>query len=107
MTIRVPCRVGLPARASTRPLRRSASRSAPPQSGRWVYYGTLADLITSLEDAKATGRLGDRLSTLTYPSLLVVDEIGYLPVSPTHGPTLTLRLLGAREVSARGVPEPA
>ena len=43
----------------------------------------LADLITSLEEAKAVGRLGHRLKTLTYPSLLVVDEIGYLPVSQT------------------------
>ena len=50
---------------------------AAAQSGRRVYYGALADLITSLEEAKAAGRLSHRLKTLTYPSLLVVDEIGY------------------------------
>ncbi len=53
------------------------------QSGRRVYYGTLADLITSLEEAQQSGRLAQRLKTLVFPSLLVVDEIGYLPVSRT------------------------
>jgi DNA replication protein DnaC len=51
------------------------------QHGRRVYCSTLADLITSLEDAQAAGRLGHRLKTLTHPPLLVVDEIGYLPTS--------------------------
>lgn len=56
---------------------------AAAQSGRRVYYGTLADLITSLEEAHAAGKLLHRMKTLTHPSLLVVDEIGYLPVSRT------------------------
>ena len=56
---------------------------AAAQSGRRVYYGALADLITSLEEAKTTGQLGRRLKILTYPSLLVIDEIGYLPVRQT------------------------
>ena len=54
---------------------------AAAPSGRRVYYGALADLITSLEEAKTAGQLGRRLNILTYPSLLVIDEIGYLPVS--------------------------
>lgn len=53
------------------------------QSGRRVYYGTLSELITSLEEAHASGKLLHRMKTLTHPSLLVVDEIGYLPVSRT------------------------
>jgi DNA replication protein DnaC len=56
---------------------------AAAQSGRRVYYGTLAELITSLEEAHAAGKLLHRMKTLTHPSLLVVDEIGYLPVSRT------------------------
>ena len=64
---------------------------AAAQSGRRVYYGALADLITSLEEAKAAGRLSHRLKTLTYPSLLVVDEIGYLPVSPTGALSANVR----------------
>ena len=38
-------------------------------------------MVDSLEEAKATGRLDRRLNTLTHPSLPVVDEIGYLPVT--------------------------
>jgi DNA replication protein DnaC len=56
---------------------------AAAQSGRRVYYGTLADLITSLEEAQAAGRLQARLKVLTHPALLVVDEIGYLPIRRT------------------------
>ena len=56
---------------------------AAAQSGRRVYYGTLADLITSLEEAQQAGHLLQRLKTLIFPSLLVVDEIGYLPISRT------------------------
>ena len=73
---------------------------AAAQSGRRVYYGALADLITSLEEAKTAGQLGRRLKILTYPSLLVIDEIGYLPVQPdrrhallpTHQPALRARI---------------
>lgn len=68
---------------------------AAAQSGRRVYYGTLAELITSLEEAQAAGRLARRLAILSYPSLLVVDEIGYLPVSRT-GAVLFFQLIGRR-----------
>ena len=54
---------------------------AAAQSGRRVYYGTLAGLIESLTEAKAAGNLSRRLRVLTHPALLVVDEIGYLPVN--------------------------
>lgn len=72
------------------------------QSGRRVYYGTLADLITSLEEAKAAGRLGYRLKMLTHPSLLVVDEIGYLPISDT-GAMLFFQLINRRYEQASTV----
>ena len=36
---------------------------AAAQSGRRVYYGTLADLITSLKEAQQAGRLTQRLKT--------------------------------------------
>jgi DNA replication protein DnaC len=64
-------------------------------SGRRVYYGTLADLIHSLEEAQAAGRLARRLAVLSHPSLLVVDEIGYLPVNRT-GAVLFFQLIGRR-----------
>ena len=68
---------------------------AAAQSGRRVYYGTLADLITSLEEAQAAGRLQARLKILTHPALLVVDEIGYLPISRT-GAMLFFQLMTRR-----------
>jgi DNA replication protein DnaC len=68
---------------------------AAAQSGRRVYYGTLADLITSLEEAQAAGRLSQRLKTLIFPSLLVVDELGYLPISRT-GAMLFFQLMSRR-----------
>lgn len=68
---------------------------AAAQRGRRVYYGTLSDLITSLEEAQAAGRLGRRLAVLTHPSLLIVDEIGYLPVSRT-GAVLFFQLMNRR-----------
>jgi DNA replication protein DnaC len=68
---------------------------AAAQSGRRVYYGTLADLITSLEEAQAAGRLQARLKVLTHPAVLVVDEIGYLPISRT-GAMLFFQLMTRR-----------
>lgn len=65
------------------------------QKGRRVYYGTLADLISSLEEAQAAGKLARRLAVLSYPSLLVVDEIGYLPISRS-GAVLFFQLVSRR-----------
>ena len=54
---------------------------AAAKSGRRVYYGTLSALVESLAEAKTASNLARRLKVLTHPALLVVDEIGYLPVS--------------------------
>jgi DNA replication protein DnaC len=68
---------------------------AAVQSGRRVYYGTLGELIASLEEAQAAGKLLPRMKTLTHPALVVVDEIGYLPVSRT-GAMLFFQLMSRR-----------
>jgi DNA replication protein DnaC len=68
---------------------------AAAESGRRVYYGTLGDLIASLEDAQQAGRLTHRMRTLGFPSLLIVDEIGYLPISKT-GAMLFFQLISRR-----------
>ena len=68
---------------------------AAAESGRRVYYGTLGDLITSLEEAQAAGRLAQRLKTLIFPALLIVDEIGYLPISRT-GAMLFFQVIARR-----------
>jgi hypothetical protein len=41
---------------------------AAAQYGRRVYYGTLADLITSLEDAQASGKLQSGATSMALPS---------------------------------------
>ena len=70
-----------------------------------MYYGTLAGLIESLMEAKQAGNLaiwhGD-LKVLTHPALLVVDEIGYLPVSQ-DGAILFFQLVNARHERASTV----
>ncbi|MDE2883000.1 MAG: ATP-binding protein [Acidobacteriota bacterium] len=48
-----------------------------------------------LEKAHAAGRLKQRLKTLTHPALLVVDEIGYLSVTP-NGASLFFQLVNSR-----------
>jgi DNA replication protein DnaC len=65
------------------------------ERGRRVYYATLADLITWLEDAQQAGHLTRRLRTLVSPGLMVVDEIGYLPISRT-GAQLFFQLMSRR-----------
>lgn len=65
------------------------------EQGRRVYFTTLADLLHALEDAQAAGRLPQRLRTLVFPSLMVIDEIGYLPITRT-GAMLFFQLLARR-----------
>jgi DNA replication protein DnaC len=55
----------------------------------------LADLITSLEEAQQAGHLAHRLKTLVFPRILVVDEIGYLPITHT-GAMLFFQLMTRR-----------
>lgn len=50
-------------------------------SGYSAYYISARDLIDSLLRARETGRLKRRLSWLKKPHLLLVDEVGYEPLS--------------------------
>lgn len=75
---------------------------AAAQNGRRVYYGTLVELIRSLESAHAAGQINRRLNVLSYPSLLIVDEIGYLPVSRS-GSVLFFQLVSRRYEQASTV----
>lgn len=65
------------------------------KGGRSVYFTTLADLIASLAKAEREGTLRERLRFLCRPQLLIVDEIGYLPVIPGGG-NLFFQLVNAR-----------
>jgi len=53
------------------------------QAGYSVYFTTLDDLIRNLKEAEASGRFAKKLQTYLKPAVLVVDEIGYLPLSRT------------------------
>ncbi len=50
------------------------------EHGYRVLFTTAAALITSLTRALSEGRLDDRLKVYTVPRLLIIDEIGYLPI---------------------------
>ncbi len=65
------------------------------KAGRSVYFCTLAELITSLAKAEREGTLRERLRFLCRPQLLIVDEIGFLPVVPGGG-NLFFQLVNAR-----------
>ena len=75
---------------------------AAAESGRRVYYSTLAGLVESLAQAKTAGQLARRLRVLTHPALMVVDEIGYLPVS-REGAVMFFQLINARHEHASTV----
>src|SRR5262249_46284355 len=55
------------------------------KAGRSVYFASLADIISALTKAEREGQLRERIRFLCRTSLLIVDEIGYLPVIPGGG----------------------
>lgn len=65
------------------------------KTGRSVYFATLADIVASLAKAEREGTLRERLRFLCRPQLLIVDEIGYLPVI-LGGGNLFFQLVNAR-----------
>jgi DNA replication protein DnaC len=65
------------------------------RAGRSVYFSPLADIVGSLARAEREGSLRERIRFLCRASLLIVDEIGYLPVTPSNG-NLFFQLVNAR-----------
>jgi DNA replication protein DnaC len=65
------------------------------KAGRSVYFATLADIVGALAKAEREGQLRDRIRFFCRTSLLIVDEIGYLPVTP-GGSNLFFQLVNAR-----------
>jgi DNA replication protein DnaC len=60
-----------------------------------VFFATAAGLITALTKAAAEGRLDERLKVYTVPRLLIIDEIGYLPIDRA-GANLFFQLISRR-----------
>lgn len=65
------------------------------KAGRSVYFGTLADITGALAKAEREGVLREKIRYFCRFALLIVDEIGYLPVIPGGG-NLFFQLVNAR-----------
>jgi DNA replication protein DnaC len=65
------------------------------KAGRSVYFVTLADLVGALAKAEREGVLREKIRFFCRFSLLIVDEIGYLPVI-LGGGNLFFQLVNAR-----------
>lgn len=64
------------------------------KAGKSVYFATLAELVDSMRKAEREGKLRERVRFLSRYSLLIVDEIGYLPVG-SGGGNLFFQLVNA------------
>ncbi|HEU5283054.1 MAG TPA: IS21-like element helper ATPase IstB [Burkholderiales bacterium] len=65
------------------------------EAGYRVLFTTAANLITALTKAHAEGRLEEKLKVYTTPRLLIIDEIGYLPID-RGGANLFFQLISRR-----------
>lgn len=54
------------------------------QAGYPIYFTTLDDLVRRLRAAEATGRFNRQLNAYLRPAVLLVDEVGYLPLDRTE-----------------------
>ncbi len=64
------------------------------RAGKSVYFATLVELVESMRKAEREGRLRERVRFLARYSLLIVDEIGYLPIG-SGGGNLFFQLVNA------------
>ena len=65
------------------------------EAGYRVLFTTAAHLIAVLTKAHAEGRLDEKLKVYTTPRLLIIDEIGYLPIDRL-GANLFFQLISRR-----------
>lgn len=63
--------------------------------GYTVLFSTAVDVINTLSAAQATGQLKNSLKTFLKPSLLILDELGYLPIDK-HGADLLFQVISCR-----------
>jgi DNA replication protein DnaC len=65
------------------------------EQGYRVLFTTAAQMIATLGRAMAEGRLDEKIKLYTVPRLLIIDEIGYLPIDQT-GANLFFQLISRR-----------
>ncbi|HEY6824340.1 MAG TPA: ATP-binding protein, partial [Steroidobacteraceae bacterium] len=63
--------------------------------GKSVYFTTLGELVSGMAKAEREGQLKERISFYTRNALLIIDEIGYLPLQ-SGGANLFFQLINAR-----------
>jgi len=68
---------------------------ATVKAGKSVYRCTLAELIEALTRAEREGRLIEKIRFYSRASLLIIDEIGYLPIT-NGGANFFFQLVNAR-----------
>lgn len=73
----------------------TAISTAAVRAGRSVYQCSLAELIEALTKAEREGRLAEKIRLYARASLLIVDEIGYLPIT-SGGTNLFYQLVKPR-----------
>ena len=65
------------------------------EQGYRVLFTTAANMIATLSKALAEGKLEEKFKTYTVPRLLIMDEIGYLPIDQA-GANLFFQLISRR-----------
>lgn len=65
------------------------------RGGSSAYFATAYNLVTALGKAAREGKLDTKLRTYLTPKVLVVDEVGYLPLDEV-GATIFFQLVSAR-----------
>ncbi len=65
------------------------------QAGPRVRFATAIDIINSLSAAQHAGRLVKELREYTRPELLIIDELGYLPIDK-RGADLLFQIISQR-----------
>ena len=63
--------------------------------GRSVLFASAIDAVNTLTTARAAGRLKDELKKYVKPDLLILDELGYLPIDKT-GADLLFQIISHR-----------
>ncbi len=64
-------------------------------NGHTVLFTTAVDIINTLAAAQSAGRLKRELARYLKPAVLIVDELGYLPIDK-HGADLLFQIISQR-----------
>jgi len=64
-------------------------------AGHSVLFTTAVDIINTLAAAQSAGRLKREISRYLKPRLLIIDELGYLPIDK-HGADLLFQIISQR-----------